>query len=84
MNRNEITELLSQEPFRPVRVVMSSGESYAITRPGFAAPLKSDLFIALENGDRSRLCPYLHVASVKTIGNGHPRNGTGGRRPKRR
>lgn len=83
MNRNEITELLAQEPFRPLRVVMSSGESYKIARPGFAVPLKSDLFIALENGDRWRLCPYLHIATVEIASNGD-RNGRPSRRRKRR
>lgn len=69
MTRTEISELLAQEPFRPLRVVMSSGESYEISRPGFAVPLKSDLFIALENGDRWRLCSYLHIATLEISSN---------------
>jgi hypothetical protein len=33
-------------------------------------PLKSDLFIALDDGERWRFWPYLHIATVESA-NGH-------------
>jgi len=76
MRPDDIRDLLQRDPFQPFRLVMTSGESYNITNPGLAVPLKSQLFIALDNGERWAFCPYLHMAGVELLRDG--------RRPGRR
>lgn len=67
MISEEIREMMSRDPFRPFRIVMSSGESYVIANPGTAMPLKDELFIAMDDGERVRFCPYLHVATIESV-----------------
>jgi hypothetical protein len=66
----EIREMLARDPFQPIRIVMTSGESYVIRNPGLAMPLKNELFIALDDGERCRFCPYGHMATIESV-NGH-------------
>jgi hypothetical protein len=66
-----IRELLDREPFVPFRIVASSGESFTVRDPHLVALLKSQVFIAEPNSDNRTYVPYLHVASVATIENGH-------------
>jgi len=77
MRQEDLRDLLHRDPFEPFRVVMTSGESYNVTNPGLAVLLRSDLFLALDDGDRWTFCPYLHIAGVERLRNG-------GRRPARR
>lgn len=71
--RETITERLSREPFEPFRIVTSSGESYTVRNPHVVALMKSQIFIAQPNSDRSTYVLYLHVSDVETLGNGHTR-----------
>jgi hypothetical protein len=66
-----IRELLDRDPFVPFRIVSSSGEAFIIRDPHLVALLKSEVFIAEPNSDNRTYVPYLHVAAVATIGNGH-------------
>lgn len=36
------------------------------------AVMKTQLFIALPDGERWAFVPYLHIASVEALSNGHP------------
>ncbi|HKQ46683.1 MAG TPA: hypothetical protein VJZ71_01290 [Phycisphaerae bacterium] len=63
----EIREMLAREPFRPFRIIMSSGEKYVIDNPGSAMALKSELFVAMDDGERVRICPYLHVTTIEYV-----------------
>ena len=78
--RNIIREMIARDPFRPFRVVATSGESYTVHNPGLVIPLKSELFIAQPNSDQWTVIPFLHVAAVETTGNGHPSRGPARRR----
>lgn len=65
-------DLLAQRPFRPFRLVMSSGESYDVKHPEMAWVLKSDILVGLDEVDdhvptRFRICSLLHVTSVEPI-----------------
>jgi hypothetical protein len=65
-------ELLSQRPFRPFRLVMSSGQSYEVRHPEMAMLTRTDLLVGageLEEGVPAefRICALLHVASVEPI-----------------
>lgn len=70
MATEDLRELLTRDPFRPFRVRLTSGDNYVIRDPLSAAMMKSRLFIAVPNSDRSIYVPYLHIAALETL-NGH-------------
>ena len=67
-------ELLAQRPFRPFRLVMSSGQAYEVRHPEMALLTRSDLLVGVgeEDGVASefRICSLLHVATVEPVGSG--------------
>lgn len=73
MTAEELREFLEREPFEPVRVCLSRGDAYEIRNPGLAVVMRSRLFIASPGTDRWTLIPFLHIAAVETIANGHAR-----------
>ena len=73
MTAEELREFLEREPFEPVRVRLSSGDAYEIRNPVLAVVMRSRLFIASPGTDRWTLIPFLHIAAVETIANGHAR-----------
>ena len=70
MANNDLRELLMRAPFQPFRVRLTSGDHYDIRNPLSAAMMKSRLFIALPNSDRTVYIPYLHIAALETLANG--------------
>lgn len=71
MAADDIRDLLARDPFQPFRVRLTSGDHYDVRDPFSAALMKSRLFIALPRSDKSVLIPFLHVAALETLGNGH-------------
>jgi hypothetical protein len=80
MTAANFRQLLKQQPFRPFRVVMSSGESYDVRHPEMAWVVKNDILIGTgfaddgaDDGDDEgipsefRICPLLHVATVEPV-----------------
>lgn len=67
---DDIRELLEREPFRPFRLVMTSGKSYLIASPNLAMLLKSEVFVAFPDGEHWAHVPYLHISSIETAPNG--------------
>lgn len=66
-------DLLSQKPFRPFRLVMSSGTSYEVRHPEMAWLTRTDILVGVGETDEGvpaefRICSLLHVASVEPIG----------------
>ena len=51
MTTSMVRDLLRQRPFRPFRVVMSSGEAYEVRHPEMAWVTKNDLFIGIDVAD---------------------------------
>ena len=78
MSAKELQEVLDQEPFEPFRIRLSSGDVYEIRDPALTIAMRSRLFIAWPGTDRWTLVPFLHIAAVETLGNGHSQ------RPRRR
>lgn len=76
MNRDEIQELLDHEPFEPFRIRVSSGDAYDVRDPGLVVVMRSRLFLAFPKTDRWTLIPFLLIAAIETLANGH--------RPKRK
>lgn len=65
-------ELLAQRPFRPFRLVMSSGQSYEVRHPEMAMLTRSDMLVGVEPGEDDvpaefRICSLLHVATVEPL-----------------
>ncbi len=81
MIREIIRELLDRDPFVPFRLVLSSGRHYDVLDPQMTVLLKSEIFIAFPDGERSSLIPLLHVTSVETLSNGRRRRAPGRKRP---
>jgi hypothetical protein len=66
-------ELLSQRPFRPFRLVLSSGQTYEVRHPEMAFLTRTDLLVGVGETDEGvpaefRICSLLHVASIEPIG----------------
>lgn len=65
-------ELLSQRPFRPFRLVMSSGQTYEVRHPEMAFLTRTDLLVGVgetEDGVPAefRICSLLHVATIEPL-----------------
>ena len=67
--------LLAERPFKPFRVVMSSGVSYDVTHPEAALLTRNTLYIGTDF-DRdgipaeSEMCSLIHITAVEPITNG--------------
>lgn len=64
-------DLLADRPFKPFRIVMSSGQSYEVRHPEMAMLMKTDILIGLDEEDglpsRFKICSLLHVTSVEPL-----------------
>lgn len=72
MTTTMFRDLLRQRPFRPFRIVMSSGESYEVRHPEMAWVTKNDIFVGIDVADDgvpadARICPMFHVATVEPL-----------------
>jgi hypothetical protein len=72
MTTESFRTLLKQQPFRPFRLVMSSGESYEVRHPAMALLLKNDILVGTDVADDGmpaefRICPLFHVATVEPM-----------------
>jgi hypothetical protein len=73
-----IRDWLRREPFEPFIIRASSGAAVRVASPDLAVLMKSEIFVAEPNSDRSTILPYLHIAGVGKGTNGR------GRGPSRR
>jgi len=65
-------ELLTQRPFQPFRLVMSSGNTYDVRHPEMAMLTKSDLLIGIDETDEGvpaefKICSLLHVSAIEPL-----------------
>jgi hypothetical protein len=65
-------ELLTQRPFKPFRLVMSSGETYEVRHPEMAMLTRSDILVGLDETDegvpgRFKICSLLHVTAIEPV-----------------
>ena len=70
MSPDGIRRLLRQQPFKPFRLVMSSGKEYEIRHPEMAWVLRNDILVGFDITDNGMptefdICPLLHVASIE-------------------
>jgi len=65
-------ELLAQRPFRPFRLVMSSGQTYEVRHPEMAMLTRTDILVGVGETDDGvpaefRICSLLHVTSIEPL-----------------
>ena len=70
MSPEGIRWLLRQQPFTPLRLVMSSGKEYEIRHPEMAMLMRNDILVGTDITDNGMpaefdICPLLHVASIE-------------------
>ena len=62
-------DLLHEKPFRPFRLVMSSGQSYEVRHPEMAMLTRSDMLVGIDVRDgvpaKFRICSLLHVSTIE-------------------
>lgn len=72
MTVDTFRELFTARPFRPFRLIMSSGEAYDVRHPEMALLTRTDLLVGLDVADdgvpaRFRICSLLHVATIEPL-----------------
>ena len=65
-------DLLHAQPFKPFRIVMSSGQSYDVKHPEMAWLTKSDLFVGVGSTKLGvpaefQICSLLHITTVEPL-----------------
>jgi hypothetical protein len=65
-------DLLSDRPFKPFKVIMSSGKSYEVRHPEMAWVLKNDLLIGICDDDDDvpaefKTCSMLHINAIEPL-----------------
>jgi hypothetical protein len=66
-------ELLTQRPFKPFRLVMSSGQTYEVRHPEMAMLTRTDILVGVGESEDGvpadfHICSLLHVTSVELVG----------------
>ena len=64
--------MLAQRPFKPFRLVMSSGETYEVRHPEMVLLTRTDVLVGVGELDDGippefRICSLLHVATVEPL-----------------
>jgi hypothetical protein len=72
MTVQSFRELLTQQPFKPFRLVMSSGKSYEVRHPEMAMLTRTDLLVGVGETDEGvpaefRICSLPHVTAVEPL-----------------
>jgi len=65
-------DLLTQRPFRPFRIVMSSGQTYDVRHSEMAWVTRSDILVGVGETDENipaefKICSILHVTAVEPL-----------------
>lgn len=74
-------DLLKAQPFKPFRLVMSSGQTYEVRHPEMAWLTKSDILVGIDSEEDGipaefKICSMPHVTAVEPLGTST--NGTSG------
>ena len=65
-------DLLTDRPFRPFRLVMSSGQTYEVRHPEMAMLTRTDILVGLDESNdgipaRFKICSLLHVTAIEPL-----------------
>ncbi len=63
-------ELLTQRPFKPFRLVMSSGQTYEVRHPEMAWLTRTSILVGVDETEDGvpaefKICSLLHVTAVE-------------------
>jgi hypothetical protein len=64
MTQKDLQELLDRDPFQPLKVTLSSGETIEIADPARVVAMRNQFFVALPD-ERYKLVWLRHVVSVE-------------------
>ena len=72
MTLQTFRDLLAQKPFKPFRLVMSSGQTYEVRHPEMTLLTATDLVVGIDETDDGvpaefKICSLLHVTSVEPL-----------------
>ena len=72
MSLQTFRELLANRPFRPFRLVMSSGLHYEVRHPEMALLTRTSILVGIDVADDGvpaefKICSLLHVTAVEPI-----------------
>src|SRR5438552_2665771 len=72
MTVQSFRDLLTAQPFKPFRLVMSSGKTYEVRHPEMAFLTRTSIYVAVDIADDGvpndyRLCSLLHVTAVEPV-----------------
>jgi hypothetical protein len=65
IQQESLQELLLHEPFRPFRILTSSGKEYHVADPHLVVPMRAELFYAFSDKDRWAIIPLAHITLVE-------------------
>jgi hypothetical protein len=71
-------ELLAQRPFKPFRLVMSSGQTYEVRHPEMAMLTRTSILVGIDIADDGvpaefKICSLLHVTAVEPLNLSEPK-----------
>jgi hypothetical protein len=67
MSPSQLEEILYEEPFRPFRVTMASGDQYVVNNPKRALISGLSIVVGLNDDAESRLGKRLKIISIPNI-----------------
>jgi hypothetical protein len=71
MNSNALREMIRREPFIPLEIRLSNGETHQIPHPEFAMVLPSRVIIGKPDSDETVTCSLIHIKSVGELQSTH-------------
>jgi hypothetical protein len=65
-------DLLKQQPFKPFRLVMSSGQTYDVRHPEMAMLTRTSILVGVDEADDGvpaefKICSLLHITAVEPV-----------------
>lgn len=72
MNLQSFRELLGERPFKPFRIVMSSGQTYEVRHPEMALLTRTDLLVGVGESRHGvpasfKICSLLHITAIEPL-----------------
>ena len=69
MTLQTFRDLLAARPFKPFRLVMSSGQSYEVRHPEMAWLTRTSILVGIDGVPAEfKICSLLHVTAVEPFG----------------
>ncbi len=71
MTIDALRTALNRRPFEPVRIILSSGDTFDVPHPELALLLRGGVYVALPNGSEDDLpeqvvyCSISHIAAIE-------------------